>query len=100
MLGAEVLFIMRKIKSFILKSIDKIAEDEIVLNCVIDNFEKNYKITLGEIGVDLPSELEFMLRANDISLSKKLLEIIQFYKKGQAVSLPNLVFSESQIQAV
>lgn len=91
---------MWKIKSFILKGIDKISDDEIILNCTIDNFNKTYKITLGEIGVNLPSELEFILRANDISLSKNLMEIIQLYKNDRIISLPNVVFSKAEIQVI
>lgn len=96
MLGAEELFIMQKIKSLIVTKLEKKTESVVIITCLINSIEKKYEVIFASVGVNLPAELEFILRANDISISKNLLQILQNYKNCQQLAFPLFVSVNSQ----
>lgn len=82
---------------FVVTKIRKSGTDEIILTAKIDGLQKNFKIKFAKIGlVNLPIELEFILRGNDISLPKTFLQMLQDYKEGVEILMPFVVFEQAR----
>ncbi len=82
---------------FVVTKIKKSGTDEIILTAKIDGLQKNFKIKFAKLGlVNFSVELEFILRANDISLPKTFLQMLQDYKEGVEILLPFVVFEQAR----
>jgi hypothetical protein len=86
---------MERINNFIVLEINRKDENTIVLTSKIDDQIKSFEVVFLTIGVNFPTQLEFLLRANEVALSKNLLQLLQDYKNGEKIQLPCQVFSQT-----
>lgn len=92
---------MEKINSFVVTKIRRKDEDIVILTSKVNNEVKMFEIEFLTVGVTFSSQLEFLLRANDISLSKNLLQMLQDYKDGKLIQFPcNLLIQINQTELV
>jgi hypothetical protein len=67
---------MKQIKEFIVKKVTSVQPNKIDLIVEVDSVLKQFNIKFeaidGEFLFDFPKELEFLIRANEVVLSKRL----------------------------
>jgi hypothetical protein len=80
---------------FIVTKIKRNSGNEIALTVKIDGVQKKFKIDFISNGlVSLPTELEFILRGNDIALSKTFLQMLQNFQNEVEILTPFVVFEK------
>ncbi len=95
MFGEEVQYFMEKINSFIVTKIKRKDKNTVILTAKINDRVENFEITFLAIGVTFSTQLEFLLRANKVSLSKDLLQMLQDYKDGKTIHFPCNLFDQA-----
>lgn len=92
---------MGKINSFVVTKIKRKDENTVILTSKVNDEAEIFEITFLSIGVTFPTQLEFLLRANEVSFSKNLLQMLQDYKDGKLIQLPcTLYVSKNQPELV
>lgn len=90
---------MKKINSFIIEKIEKSEENIIELSAKVDSELKKYKVQFDESNffslTEMSRELEFLLRANDVALSRNLINFLKKVVENKEFHLPVNLFSES-----
>jgi hypothetical protein len=88
---------MKQINEFIIKKVTSTQTNEIDLFVEIDSAPKTFNVKFevidGAFLFDFPNELEFLLRANEVLLSKRL---IDFLSKNREIQLNTPVVLYSQ----
>ena len=91
--GLEAIFFMEKISSFIIKNIESINEEEIILTIKIGKNVKYYNVSFpNRGGVSFPDSLGLLLMNKDFNYHKQFLKILADYKSGLDVQLPINLF--------
>jgi hypothetical protein len=97
MLGAEELFTVQKINSFILNSITIEDSNNLKLRVTIN--AKSQQFTVGftdehnSLGFNFPENLEMMCRANDVLLVRSLMKHLKTYIITKEISTPLVVYA-------
>lgn len=90
---------MKKINSFIVNEVRKSEVCKIELSAEVDSESKEFELQIDDTNKYLLSEmsrdLEFLLRANDVSLSKNLLRFLKDVIDDKEFTLPFKVYSET-----
>lgn len=89
---------MKRISSFIVKEVRKPEVCKIELSAKVDSESKEFELQIDETNKYLLSEmsrdLEFLLRANDVVLSKNLMKLLKDIIDEKEINLPFIVYSE------
>lgn len=92
---------MKQISEFIINKVIRHNENIIELFTSIDAESQQFEIKIENSGGDTLTEfskdLEFLLRANDVSLSKNLMKFLKGFLEDKQSNLPVSLFSESSI---
>lgn len=90
---------MKKISEFIINKVKHQEQDIIELFTEIDSTPQCFVIKIDKSGggilAEFSKELEFLLRANDVSLSKNLMRFLQRVLENERLDLPFNLFSKS-----
>lgn len=88
---------MKKISEFIINKVTR-EQNIIELFTKIDSESQYFLIKInksgGNILAEFSKDLEFLLRANDVSLSKNLMKFLQRVMENEQLDLPLNLFSE------
>ncbi len=89
---------MGKLNNFVVTKIVDTKENELSLKIQINGLLKTFEIVFLSAGfVRLPEELEFLLRGNQVFVSKRFLQMLEDYKNGAKILMPfNLLEKTSQ----
>lgn len=92
---------MKKISEFIINKVKRQEKDIIELFTKVDTESQYFVIKIdtssGGMLAEFSKDLEFLLRANDVSLSKNLLKFLQRVMEDEQLDLPVNLFSESPV---
>lgn len=91
---------MKKIDSFTVEKVEQISDSIIIIFAKVDSENQSYDIEINgssKIGFLAlpPKDLEFLLRANDVALSKNLIKFLKKVVENEEFHLPVNLFSES-----
>ena len=89
---------MEKLNNFAVTKIVKTKENELSLKIQVNGLLKTFEIVFLSAGfVRLPEELEFLLRGNQVFVSKRFLQMLEDYKNGTKILMPfNILEKTSQ----
>lgn len=94
----EGLFFMKKINNFTVEKIKKLSENLIKIYVEVDSEKQTYEIKFENSSIGFltmpPRDLEFLFRANDVALSKNLINFLKDFVNKKEISLPFEVYSE------
>lgn len=92
---------MKRISEFIINKVSRRNENIVGLFTNVDAESQHFEIKIENSGGDTLTEfskdLEFLLRANDVSLSKNLMKFLEGFLENEQLNLPFSLFSESSI---
>jgi hypothetical protein len=88
---------MKQISKFIVKKVLSNQSDKIEILAEIDSVQTWFVVKLDTASenllTNLPKDLEFLLRANEVSLSKNLMSFLQKIVEKQSSKLPFILYS-------
>ncbi len=92
---------MKKISEFIINKVKRQEKDIIELSAKVDSEPQYFVIKIdkssGGLLAEFSKDLEFLLRANDVLLSKNLMKFLQRVMENEPLNLPVNLFSESPV---
>ena len=100
--GAEELFIVKKISSFVITNIKNLGKDEIELYALVDSKPDSFVIAFTKdkggnyLGFIFRSDLEMLCRANELIFVRSLMDFLQDYRDGHKIALPFFIPTQSQ----
>ena len=87
---------MKKISEFVINKVKRQETDIIELSTEIDSESQHFVIKIdkssGGVLAEFSKDLEFLLRANDVSLSKNLMKFLQRVMENEQLNLPVNLF--------
>lgn len=90
---------MKRINNFTVEKIKKLSENLIKIYAEVDFEKQTYEIEFEDSSIGFltmpPRDLEFLFRANEVSLSKNLLRFLKNFVEKKEVNLPFNVYSET-----
>lgn len=90
---------MKQISEFIINKVTRRDEDIIELSANIDSQPQYFEVKIDKSNdgmlAEFSKDLEFLLRANDVSLSRNLIKFLKRIMKNEQLDLPVILFSES-----
>lgn len=88
---------MKQINEFIVKNVT-VQNNKIGLSAEIDSVQRRFTVKFDETDefmlAELPKELEFLLRANEVSLSKNLMKFLKKTFENKFVKMPFVLYSK------
>ncbi len=88
---------MKQISEFIVRKVKPIKSNEIDLFAEIDSVPKTFNVKFevidGAFLFNFPSELEFLMRANEVLLSNRLIEFLSQTQEMQ-LNVPAILYSK------
>ena len=88
---------MRQISKFIVKKVISNQSDLIELLVEVDSVQTRFTVKVDtadkNLLADLPNELEFLLRANEVLLSKNLMNFLHKVVEKQSLELTFILYS-------
>jgi len=92
---------MKKISEFIINKVKRQEKDIIELFTKVDSESQYFVIKIdkssGGLLAEFSKDLEFLLRANNVLLSKNLMKFLQRVMENEPLELPVNLFSESPV---
>ena len=89
---------MKKISEFVINKVKWQETDIIELSVEVDSASQHFVIKIdkssGGVLAEFPKDLEFLLRANDVSLSKNLMSFLRRVLRNEQLNLPVSLFSK------
>lgn len=90
---------MKQINNFIIEEVRKSEKNTIELSAKVDSEIKDFKIKIDDLNkfllTEIPRDLEFLLRANDVLLSKNLMKFLKQIIEDKPIDMPVILFSKS-----
>ena len=92
---------MKKISEFIINKVKRPETDTIELFTKVDSESQYFVIKIdkssGGLLTKFSKDLEFLLRANDVLLSRNLMKFLQRVMENEQLNLPINLFAESPV---
>ncbi len=90
---------MKQISEFIINKVKRPEKDTIELFTNVDSQSQYFVIKIDKSGMltEFSNDLEFLLRANDVLLSKNLMNFLKRVMENERLDLPVSLFSKSPV---